>query len=118
MARFRSMFTLVASMSLLGSAVVAQAQTAPAPAMPKGMPMAAAPAGDVVDGVVRNVDKSAGTITLKHGEIKSLKMSSMTMVFKAKDPTMLAKVKSGDKVKFKAVMAGQDLMVTELKVVK
>ena len=71
-----------------------------------------------MDAEVRHVDKGGGTIPLKHGDIKARNMSPMTMVFKAKDPAMLARVKTGDKVKFKAAMVGQDVMVTELRVVK
>jgi Cu(I)/Ag(I) efflux system periplasmic protein CusF len=111
-------FACGAAVLTLGWFAAAVAQTAPAPAMPKGMAMPAAPAADVVDGEVRNVDKGAGTITLKHGDIKNLNMSGMTMVFRAKDPAMLATVKTGDKVKFKAAMAGDVLLVTELQVVK
>lgn len=51
---------------------------------------------------VRKVDTAAGKITLKHGEIKNLDMPPMTMVFQARDPALLAKVKAGDKVRFTA----------------
>jgi Cu(I)/Ag(I) efflux system protein CusF len=54
------------------------------------------------EGEVRNIDKTAGKITLKHGEIKNLGMPPMAMVFKAKDPALLDKVKAGDKVRFTA----------------
>ena len=108
----------IAAMSTMGSVAVALAQPAPAAGMAKGMPMTSAPAADVVDGDVRSVDKGAGTITLKHGDIKNLNMSGMTMVFKVKDPAMLATVKAGDKVKFKAAMVSDVLMVTDLQVVK
>lgn len=47
---------------------------------------------------VRKVDKDAGKITLKHGEIKNLDMPGMTMVFRVKDPALLNRVKAGDKV--------------------
>lgn len=59
--------------------------------------MAAMP---MADGEVRKIDMSAKKITLKHGEIKSLDMPPMTMVFQVKDPAMLEKVKVGDKVRF------------------
>jgi Cu(I)/Ag(I) efflux system periplasmic protein CusF len=52
------------------------------------------------EGEVRKVDKEAGKITLKHGEIKNLDMPGMTMVFQVKDPAMLETVKAGDKVSF------------------
>jgi Cu/Ag efflux protein CusF len=51
---------------------------------------------------VRKVDTAAGKVTLKHGEIKNLGMPPMTMVFQARDPVLLAKVKAGDKVRFTA----------------
>lgn len=51
---------------------------------------------------VRKVDLAAGKITLKHGEIRNLEMPPMTMVFQARDPALLAKVKAGDKVRFTA----------------
>jgi Cu(I)/Ag(I) efflux system protein CusF len=70
--------------------------------------------GDMVDGEVRKVDKAAGKVTLKHGEIKNLEMPSMTMVFQVKDPAMLEAVKTGDKVKFRAEKAGSSFVVTEM----
>ncbi len=52
------------------------------------------------EGEVRKVDKEAGKVTLKHGEIKNLDMPGMTMVFQVKDPALLEKVKAGDQVSF------------------
>lgn len=54
------------------------------------------------EGEVRKVDKEAGKVTLKHGEIKNLDMPGMTMVFQVKDPALLEKVKAGDQVSFTA----------------
>jgi Cu(I)/Ag(I) efflux system protein CusF len=51
---------------------------------------------------VRKIDLGAGKITLKHGEIKNLDMPPMSMVFQVKDPSLLTKVKTGDKVRFTA----------------
>ena len=65
-------------------------------------------------GEVRKVDKAAGKVTLKHGPIGNLEMPPMTMVFNVKDAAMLDKVKSGDKVKFKAEMVQGKYTVTEL----
>jgi Cu/Ag efflux protein CusF len=56
----------------------------------------------LAEGEVRRVDKAAGKISLKHGEIKNLDMPPMSMVFQAKDPALLNKVKVGDKVVFTA----------------
>jgi Cu(I)/Ag(I) efflux system protein CusF len=51
---------------------------------------------------VRKVDRDAGKITLKHGEIKNLDMPPMSMVFQVRDKTLLDKLKAGDKVSFTA----------------
>lgn len=43
-------------------------------------------AGAFADGAVRNVDKEAKKITIKHGPLENLEMPAMTMVFQVKDP--------------------------------
>jgi Cu(I)/Ag(I) efflux system protein CusF len=65
-----------------------------APALAQSLPQA--------QGEVRKVDKAAGKISLKHGEIKNLDMPPMSMVFQVQDPALLNKVKLGDKVLFTA----------------
>jgi Cu/Ag efflux protein CusF len=79
-------------------------------------PAAAASAGTgaLTDGEVRKIDLEAGKVTLKHAEIKSLDMPAMTMVFVVKDKAMLDKLKTGDKVRFKAVNDGGKFTVTEI----
>ena len=84
--------------------------------MSKGMPIM--PMVDMTHGEVRKVDRDNKKITLKHGEIKSLQMPGMTMVFQVKDAAMLDMVKQGDKVQFKAEKAGGALVVTEIQPVK
>ena len=74
----------------------------------------AAPASDMTDGEVRKIDMEAGKLTLKHAEIKNLDMPGMTMVFVVKDKAMLDKLKTGDKVKFKAINDGGKYTVTEI----
>lgn len=111
---------LIVSTLLLGAA---HAQTATKPgtdtmnmeAAQKGGPMGAT---DMADGEVRKVDKDTKKITLKHGEIKSLDMPGMTMVFQVKDPAMLDKVKAGDKVRFKAEKSGGAIVVTDIQPMK
>jgi Cu/Ag efflux protein CusF len=72
----------------------------------------------MADGEVRKVDKEAGKLTLKHGEIKNLDMPGMTMVFQVKEPALLDKVKVGDKVKFRAEKAGSGYVVTLIEAAK
>ncbi len=78
----------------------------------------ASDAASMSDGEVRKIDKDAKKITLKHGEIKSLEMPAMTMVFQVKDVALLDKVKVGDKVKFKAEKAAAGYAVSEIEMAK
>lgn len=66
------------------------------------------------EGEVRKIDKATAKITLKHGEIRNLDMPPMTMVFVAKDATLLDKVKVGDKVKFSADKDNGQYVVTAI----
>ena len=66
-----------------------------------------------VEGEVRKVDKDAGKVTIKHGPLTNLDMPAMTMVFRAKDPTMLDKVRAGDSIRFKAEKIEGNFTVTE-----
>ena len=70
------------------------------------------------EGEVRKVDKDAKKVTIKHGPLKNLDMPPMTMVFQVKDPTMLERVKTGDKVRFVADKVGGQYTVTVLETVK
>jgi len=82
----------------------------------KTVPVAAA--ADMAEGEIRKVDLDNQKITIKHGEIKNLDMPGMTMVFQVKDPAMLDKVKTGDKVKFRAEKAGGAIVVTDIEPAK
>ena len=74
---------------------------------------AAAPA-ELTDGEVRKIDKEAGKITLRHGELKNLNMAAMTMVFRVKDQAMLDLVKVGSKVKFAADRVNGAVTIVQL----
>ncbi len=56
----------------------------------------------MADGVVRRVDLDNKKITIRHGEIKSLDMPPMTMVFVAKQPELLKNLAPGDEIRFEA----------------
>ena len=72
-----------------------------------------------VDGEVRRVNKELNKITLRHGELKGLDMPPMTMVFIVRDPTLLDRVKVGDRVKFVAEKATNgEFVVTRIEPVK
>jgi Cu(I)/Ag(I) efflux system protein CusF len=106
----KTLLTTTIALALLTPPLVARADDA----HHKPAPAAAAAAADMADGEVRKVDLEGGKVTLKHGEIKNLEMPGMTMVFVVKDKAMLEKLKTGDKVKFKAVNEGGKFTVTEI----
>lgn len=72
-------------------------------------------ASEYSEGEIRTLYKEEGQITIKHGEIKNLHMSAMTMMFGVKEKSMLDKLQVGDKVKFKAIEKSGALMIIEIK---
>ena len=89
--------------------LLAVAQTAPAAASAaQGM------SADMTEGEIRKVSKDTGKVTIKHGAIKNLDMPPMTMVFTAKDPSMLDKIAVGDKVLFTVIDEGGKMVVTAM----
>jgi len=60
-------------------------------------------AGHQAEGTVDGVDTGTGAITLSHGPVASLKWPSMTMEFKAANPSLLAALKPGAKVSFEFI---------------
>lgn len=111
---------LLLAAALLVGASAAAAQTAAPTDHNAHHPQAQAGAGatDFAEGEVRKVDKAAGKITLRHGEIKALDMPAMTMVFVAAKPEMLEQVKQGDKVRFRATNQGGTYTVTEIQAIQ
>lgn len=63
---------------------------------------AQAPDTGATTGEVTKLDKSAGKVTLKHGEIKNLDMPPMTMVFRVSNPQWLDDLAVGSRVRFTA----------------
>ncbi|TAJ32452.1 MAG: copper-binding protein [Reyranella sp.] len=70
--------------------------------------------GNMVKAEVVKVDKPAGKITLKHGPIKNLDMDAMTMVFRVADPTMLDRLKAGDRIEIEADRVNGAITVTRI----
>ena len=66
------------------------------------------------DGEVRKIDKAQAKITIKHGELKSLDMPPMTMVFRVSNPAWLDRVAVGDKVRFDAAKVDGQYTVTAI----
>ncbi|UCG95953.1 MAG: copper-binding protein [Burkholderiales bacterium] len=71
---------------------------------------------ELASGEVRRIDKAQKKITLRHGEIKSLDMPPMSMVFRVRPDDLIETVKVGDKVLFTVVKdADGSLVVTSIK---
>jgi Cu(I)/Ag(I) efflux system protein CusF len=70
------------------------------------------------DGEITKVDKEAGKLTIRHGELKNLGMPPMTMVFRAKTAAMVDQAAVGAKIKFVAEKVGGALTVVQLEIVK
>ncbi len=75
-------------------------------------------AAPMTDGEIRKVDMETKKITIRHGTIENLGMPPMTMVFQVKDPALLEKVKTGDKVKFLAEKTGGAYTVLQIEPAK
>lgn len=75
-------------------------------------------AAALTDGEVRKIDKDAGKLTIRHGEIKHLDMPPMTMVFVARDKALLDTVKVGDKIRFMVIDDNGKLVVTDIQPAK
>jgi uncharacterized cupredoxin-like copper-binding protein/Cu/Ag efflux protein CusF len=73
-----------------------------------------AAAAPMAEGQIRKIDKAAGKMTIKHGELKNLGMPPMTMVFRVKHPALLDKVQVGDSVRFNAEKIGGQYTVTDI----
>jgi Cu/Ag efflux protein CusF len=111
-------FLLAAALAAAGGAPAIAQQPQGVQGAAATVPAASA-ASEMTDAEVRKVDKDQKKITLKHGEIKSMDMPPMTMVFGVKDAALLDQVKAGDKVRFKAVdEGGGKLTVVEMQSVQ
>jgi Cu(I)/Ag(I) efflux system periplasmic protein CusF len=82
------------------------------------VPVSAQSASAMADGEVRKIDKDAGKVTIRHGEIKNLDMPAMTMVFRVKEPIMLDRLQPGDKIKFSVEKIGGQFTVTDFEPAK
>ena len=103
--------TALAISALTGNPVFAQMN------MDHGkMGMAAAPG--MTDGEVRKIDKDAGKITIKHGDIKHMDMPGMTMVFVVKDKALLDKTAIGAKIQFMVMSESGQMVVTDIQPTK
>ena len=104
------MFIVAAALAGLGRSVLAADVAAASGAAPAST--------ELTDGEVRKVDAEGRKLTLRHAEIRNLGMPGMTMVFQVADPALLAALKVGDKVRFRAEKVNGALTVTRIEAVK
>jgi len=64
-------------------------------------------------GVIKNVDKDKGKLTIDHEDIKGY-MSAMEMDFSVNDRTLLEPLKVGDKVEFQLERSGEKVVITKM----
>lgn len=57
---------------------------------------------DWADGEIRRIDRENGRLTIRHGDIPSLDMPPMSMVFGVRERGWLDSLKPGDRIRFKA----------------
>jgi len=65
-------------------------------------------------GEVTKVDAANGKLTLKHDGVKNLSMPAMSMVFRVRDASLLARLKAGDRVLFSAAKVDGEYTVTAI----
>lgn len=85
----------------------------------KAAPVAAATpkANEVmVDGLVKKVDKTKGTVTLAHGAMNG--MPPMTMAYKVKDSAWLEKLQVGQKIRFSTDPSDGGMTLAKIDLVK
>ena len=117
LSRITSAASLVAV--LLGFQVPALAQNAHADhghGATQATPTAAVAANpaDLADGEVRRIDAANSKVTVRHGEIKSLDMPPMTMVFTVQEPDLLTPLKVGDKIRFAVESQNGKMVITKI----
>ena len=108
---------------IISALLVLALSLALSPILPPAAPAIAdnhQPAGTLpmAEAEIRRIDMDAKKITLRHGPIENLGMPPMTMVFQVRDPAMLEKVKTGDRIKFSAEKTGGAFTVTQIESAK
>jgi Cu(I)/Ag(I) efflux system membrane fusion protein len=102
----------------VGGFAAAPVATASAASVTSTSAPAAKAAGHQAQGTVEEVDAKAGTVSLAHGAIASLKWPAMTMEFKVANAALFTALKPGAKVAFEFVERSPgEWVVTSVKAV-
>jgi Cu/Ag efflux protein CusF len=98
------------AMAVVGCAMTGAAGTG---TWAQAQAQAQAPVALVVGEVVK-IDRVAGRVTLKHGEIRSLDMPPMTLAWRAAQPRLLEDLAVGDRVRFAPARIDGQYTITTL----
>ena len=66
-------------------------------------------------GLVQQINRDKGAVTIKHGPLQGLDMPAMTMSFLVKDKAMLSNLQPLQKVDFELTHDGKDYLITHIK---
>ena len=80
--------------------------------------MSAVSASHMAEGEIKKINLDNKKMTIKHGDIKSLDMPGMTMVFQIRNSTFLETFNAGDKVKFFAEKFDGAFVITDMQLAK
>lgn len=69
---------------------------------------------DSTEGEITRIDKDAGRVFIKHGDMRKIGLLAMLMVFDVRDAALLERVRVGDTVRFTAERNGAQLTLTHL----
>jgi len=82
---------------------------------PPSAPASASSIGSTAVGVVKQVDVTAGTVTIAHEAIAGLNWPAMTMTFSVKDKALFDKLAVDRKVQFTVAKQGAAYVVTSVR---
>ena len=66
-------------------------------------------------GLIQQIDREKGAVTIKHGPLQGLNMPAMTMSFLVKDKAMLSNLQPLQKVDFELTYDGSRYLITKIK---
>jgi Cu/Ag efflux protein CusF len=66
-------------------------------------------------GLIQQIDRGKGVVTIKHGPLRGLNISAMTMTFLVKDKAMLSNLQPLQKVDFELTYDGKNYLITNIK---
>ncbi|MBI3041776.1 MAG: copper-binding protein [Betaproteobacteria bacterium] len=66
-------------------------------------------------GMIQQIDREKGTVTIKHGPLQGINVSAATMSYRVRDKAILANLWSPQRVEFELTYDGKQYLVTRIK---